>query len=347
MFRRRFDDLRLYPILDYGTCRRLEKEGGVFRFIGGLESVTDGHTLWIQGEDLTIPAALTDAQTYLLPLKEGGENIESFDLGEEAPEKIRWDRVSALAEGARVFVGGALVFRNERWSFVSTRETPLLVIFYDGSDRSLTVRTIRAGRHRNEYWNDVTPYAMIIGAICQILIALSFLSRPAFRLTVIVALVALFTPLLPLVPPGALFTVLYHRLWWQARVFRAFRDLARLPQKYLAPGQESCTLPGGELYGSIRFDALPPAVREGKAPLLIPEQKTNEWYMFGAISPGHELPSEPEDPFATFGVLPGKPEDLARRYTLKAYTLEIISWLALLSGIGLNIFFIGMILTLL
>jgi hypothetical protein len=343
LFRRRFDDLRLYPILNYGICRRLEKEGGVFRFIGGLESVTDGHTLWIQGEDLTIPAALADAQTYLLPLKEGAQNIESFDLGEEAPEKIRWDRVSALAEGARVFVGGALAFRDKRWSFVSSRETPLLVIFFDGSDRSLTARAIRAGRHRNEYWNALTPYAMIIGAICQILIALSFLSRPAFRLTVITALIALFTPLLPLIPPGVLFTVLYRRLWWQARVFRAFRDLARLPQKYLAPGQESCTLPGGELYGPIRYKVLPPAVKEGKVPLLIPEQKTGEWYIFGALNSGHDMPSEPRDPFATFGALPGKPEDLARRYTFKAYTLEIISWLALLSGIGLNIFFIRMI----
>jgi hypothetical protein len=280
-------------------------------------------------------------------MKEGGENIETFDLGAEAPERIRWDRISAIAEGVRVFVGGALVFRDDRWSFVSTKERPLLVIFYDGPDRSLAIRAIRAGRHRNEYWNAVTPYALIIGAVCQIFIALSFLSRPAFRLTVITALIALFTPLLPLIPPGTVFTLLYRRLWWQARVFRAYRDLAHLPQKYLAPGQESCRLPGGELYGLTRCNELPAAVPEGKAPLLIPKQKAREWYMFGALRSECDMPSEPDDPFATFGVLPGKPETLARHYTVKAYTLEIISWLALLAGIGLNIFFIRMTLVLL
>jgi hypothetical protein len=352
-FRRRFDELRLRPILDYSIYRQLAsggppgKNGETFRFLGGFESLTDGHTLWIKGENLTIPVALDDAQTYLLPMQEGGGNMPAvFDPGEEVPERIRWDRVSALTEGAKVFVGGALVFRDERWLFVSTKENPLLVIFYDGSDRSLTTRAIRAGRHRNEYMNAVTPYALIIGALCNISIAVSFISRPAFRLTVITALVALFTPLFPMIPPGLLFTVLYRRLWWRARIFRAYRDLARLPLRYLAPGQETCTLPGGEMYGFRRCDSPPAGVQEGKIPLLIPEYKSGEWLMFGALDPGGDLPVEPADPFATFGVLPGKPEKLARNYTILAYTLEIIAWIVLLAGIGLNIFFIRMILVL-
>jgi hypothetical protein len=373
LFRQRFDDLRLAPRLDYGVCRRLSEEGNTYRFIGGFESVTEDKTLWIQSDDLTIPVALAGAHTYVLPMQEQGQDTESFDPGEEAPERVRWDRVSSLTEGARVFVGGALVLREDRWTFVSRKDNPLLIIFYDGPDRSLAVRAIRAGRHYNEYWNIVTPYALALGAVSLIYMALAFLSRPAFRLTVITALVAVFTPLFPLIPPGVLFTVLYRRCWWRARIYRACRDLARLPLKYLEEGRETRVLPGGELYGSVYFDELPPALRERKIPLLIPEEegrKKEGWRVFGILnaagppaagetapretppdgaapSEGAALPAEPSDIFVTFGAIPGKPEALARRYTLKAYMLEIVAWLVLLAGIGLNAFFIRMIVILL
>jgi hypothetical protein len=373
VFRRRFDDLRLRPLLDYGVyCRQ---EGGVYRFTGGFESITDGHTLWIRSESLTIPVALAGAQTYMLPMQDGGLSPGAFDPGEEAPERIRWDRVSTLTEGARVFVGGALVLQDDRWAFVSTGAAPLLVIFYDGPDRSLAIRAIRAGRHRNEYWNGITPYALILGALALIFMAVSFLSRPAFHLTVIVAFIAVFTPLFPMVPPGLLFTLLYRRLWWRARIFRAYRDLARLPLKYLDRGAEQARLPGGELYGAVRYDTLPQAVRDGAIPLLIPEEekrKKTQWYIFGAlpetagitpqtaatdgagpalpVEPGVPtepwVPVEPLDSFATFGALPGNPEILARHYTLKAYSFEIISWLLLLAGISLNALFIRLIIIL-
>jgi hypothetical protein len=340
-------------MLDYGVYRGLEGEGGTYRFIGGFESVTDGHTLWVRSETLTIPVSLRGAQTYVLPMQEGGGFSGAFDPGEEAPERIRWDRVSTLTEGAKVFVGGPLVFRNDRWIFAATGETPLLVIFYDGPDRSLTVRAIRAGRHRNEYWNTFTPYSLAAGALWLITIAVSFLSRPAFRLTAITAFIAVFTPFFPLIPPGILCTVLYRRLWWRARIYRANRDLARLPLKYLPRGEGNCQLPGGGWYGMYRYDSLPEEIRS-TIPLLIldeEKQKKEGWYVFGALSgpavKEGEIPSEPKDPFATFGILPGNPETLARRYTARAYTLEIIAWLVLLAGIGLNVFFIRMIIVLL
>ncbi|MDR2160142.1 MAG: hypothetical protein LBP23_08780 [Treponema sp.] len=366
LFRRRFNDLRLVPLLDYGACRRLSEEGKIYRFTGGFESVTEDKTLWIRSDNLTIPVALAGAHTYVLPMQEQGQDIESFDPREEAPEQVRWDRVSSLTEGAKVFVGGALMLREDRWTFVSRKETPLLIIFYDGPDRSLAVRAIRAGRHHNEYWNAVTPYALALGAVSLIYMALSFLSRPAFRLTVVTALIAVFTPLYPLIPPGILCTVLYRRCWWRARIYRAYRDLARLPLKYLEGGQKTCVLPGGELYGSVYFDDLPPEFRERKIPLLLPEtekRKKEGWYVFGVLNAagttaaggetipaepdGPALPVEPSDIFAAFGAIPGKPEALARRYTLKAYTLEIVAWLVLLAGIGLNVFFIRMIIILL
>ena len=378
LFRRRFDELRLSPMLDYSHyCRPPEDhkgEGKTFRFTGGFESVTDGQTLWIRSEDLTVPVSLQNAETYLLPTQKGApfgkgkrQSIpEMFDPGDEAPEKIRWDRVSTLTEGAKVFVGGLLLCRDGQWSFVSTKEKPLIVIFYDGPDDSLTIRTIRAGRRRGEYWNAITPYALVIGAISQIFMAMLFLPRPAFRLTVMVAIIALFVPLYPMIPPGLLFTVVYRRLAWRARILRAYRDLARLPLRYLPSSKDKahslpasnlpdrqpvCLLPDGELYGFIRYAELPPQAQDGKLPLLLPEFASVNagelWHIFGVLRPGEELPSQPEDPCATFGILPGDPETLAHRFEIPAYILEFAAWLILFAGIGLNIFFLRMVLFLL
>jgi hypothetical protein len=359
-FRKRFDELRLSPILNYSQYSRQGKDAGTFRFVGGFESITDGRTLWIRGEDLTVPVSLQNAETYLLPMQKSDGMPEVFDPGDEAPEKIRWERVSALTEGARVYVGGLLVCQNGRLSFVSTKEKPLTVIFYDGPDHSLTTRAIRAGRHRGEYWNAITPYSLVIGALGLILMAVMFLPRPAFRLTVIVSIIALFVPLYPMIPPGLLFTVMYRRLAWRSRILRSYRDLARLPLRYLPalkakdpPKKEgqSRLLPNGELYGYTCSAELPPQAKEGKIPLLLPElTKTREgdlWYIFGALYHGEELPIQPKDTFATFGILPGRPEAIAKRCDILAYALEGIAWLILFAGIGLNIFFLRMILVLL
>jgi hypothetical protein len=136
-------------------------------------------------------------------------------------------------------------------------------------------------------------------------------------------------------------------------------------------------LPDGQLYGGCRYETLPPglekAIEKREISLLIPGKAADKfqgWYVFGAfpedgnenggegessphkkglVEPGLVEPGlvEPKDPFATYGVIPGNPEELARSFTLRAYVLEIISWILLLMGLSLNIFFIGMIIFLL
>jgi len=364
IFRKRFDELRLNPILDYHYYCRHESEnhGRVFRFTGGFESITDGKTLWIRSENLTVPVSLQNAETYLLPMQKSllsGKDSgvpELFDPGDETPEKIRWERVSALTEGAKVFVGGILAYRDGRWSFVSTKENPLIVIFYDGPDLSFTTQAIRAGRQRGEYWNIVTPYSLFVGVLCLIFIAVYYLPRPAFQLTVIVSFTALFIPLYTMIPPGLLFTVMYRRLTWRARILRSYSDLARLPLRYLSPPEkkdrlkESSLLPNGELYGYIRCAELPQPAQDGTIPLLLPEfrkiKRGEQWYIFGVLRNGEKIPSRPDDPFATFGILPGNPKTLSRTCQISAYILELLAWIVLLTGIGLNIFFLRMILSL-
>jgi hypothetical protein len=337
LFRRRLDMLCLSPALDYAAfCG----DGGIFRFTGEFESLTGG-VLWIKNDNLTVSADLAGAHLYVLPMT----GDEFFDPRREIPERIRMSRISTLTAGAKVFVGGLLAPQNRRRRFVSTGENPLLVIFYDGPDRSLMTRAVRAGRHKNEYWNPVTPYALTLGALSYIIIVFTFLFRPAFQPAALFAFIAIFTPLLPLLPPGILLTIPYWKLWGQARFFRASRDLARLPLKYFPPGETRGRLLNGESYGWITCKTLAAGI-----PLLIPgakPERRESWYVFGV--PGREAdgPAPPEDRFAPYGALPGEPGLLVRRYRFRALLLEILSWLFLLAGIGVNEFFIAMIIHLL
>jgi hypothetical protein len=391
-FRHRFDELRLRPLLDYAAYRH--GGGGEYRFIGGFESVTDGHTLWIRDAELTVPVALTGAQTYVLPmpLESGagqpgpspdgkgvsGESSgkkaihESFDPGKETPQRIKWGQLTALTEGAKVFVGGSLVFMHDRLGFASTRENPLMVIFYDGPDRSLAIQAIRAGRQGNEYWNSLTPYALALGVFSQLIMILFYIQRPVFQLTVIAAFAAMFIPLFPLIPPGLVFTVFYRRLWWRGRVYRAYRDMVRLPLRYFSGPELRGVLPGGEEYAGLSYQTLPEELRvkieNREIPLLIPESETGKnahWYVFGvpgragtgdtaktedaakngntADGTGEALPAPPRDTFAPYVAVSGNPEKLAPLFNRKAYILEIVSWALLLAGIALNAFCIAIL----
>ena len=208
--------------MDYRQYRKLKSEGGIFRFCGGIESITDGHTLWVRGDDLTIPVSLEKTKCFLLPKYEG-EGIP------EPPEQIRWNRVSTLTEGVKVYISGQIKMQNNRLNFTTTKETPLIVIFYSCPEAELTSQIIRAARTHNEYWNSLTPVSLFIGALSLVYIAASLLNRPAFRMNVISALVAVFIPILPIIPPGLLLTTIYRRMTWHARKYKANWDLANLP----------------------------------------------------------------------------------------------------------------------
>ncbi|MDR0323843.1 MAG: hypothetical protein LBI12_05280, partial [Treponema sp.] len=201
-FRNRFTELGLSPLLNYREYNLLKNKGGTFRFTGEIESITDGRILWVKGEDLTIPVSLDKTKCFLLPKHEENEIPET-------PEQIRWNRVSTLTEGVKVFIGGMVDKQNNRFSFTSTKENPLIVIFYNCHETELTSRIIQAARVRNEYWNSLTPASLVIGILSLVFVAASLLNRPAFRLNVISTLVAVFIPILPFIPPGLLLTNLH------------------------------------------------------------------------------------------------------------------------------------------
>jgi len=340
-FRKRFIELTLFPVLDYSQYRKMEDSGGIFRFTGEIESITDGRILWIKGEDLTIPVSLEKIKCFLLPKNEGNEIPE-------APEQIRWNRVSTLNEGVKVYIGGQIKMQNNRLNFISTKENPLIVIFYNCPETEFTGEIIRCARTHNEYWNALTPGSLVIGALSLIYIAAYFLNRPAFRMTVIYALVAVFIPILPVIPPGLLFTALHRRMRWYSRKFRAYWDLARLPLRYLKPGEESAVLTTGEKYGFVKLNSLPVDGAKEEIPLLIPEsfmeKGKHELLFFGVMGLNGDLPVRSKDKFASYGIMPANPALLTRRYAVSAYIADIFAWLVLFLGISINIVFIFMIL---
>jgi len=271
--------MRLSSLLDYRQYRSLNGESAlnntdkavgtakavcIYRFSGNIESITDGHTLWVRGDDLTLPISLEKTKCYLLPKHEEGEP--------DAPSQIKWNRVSTLSEGIKVFVGGEVCMQKKRLSFCSTKENPLTVIFYSCPDSRLTEDIIRAARTKGEYWNSFTPISIVTGALSLFFIAATYLDRPAFHLAVICSLVAVFIPVYPVLPPGFLITFIYQRIAGNARKMRINCDLAY------------------------------------------------------------------------FNLLPGAPENTAKRYAIRAYSLEALAWVLMLLGICINIVFIFMIL---
>jgi hypothetical protein len=277
----------------------------------------------------------------------------------EPPEQVRWNNVSTLSEGIKVFIGGQIKMQDNRLSFVSTKERPLTVIFYNCPDSALTNEIIRCARTRNEYWNTITPVSIVIGALALVCIAVYFLNRPAYRLTIITALAAVFLPILPMFPPGLLLTLLYRRITWHARKLRAYWDLVRLPMRYLKNGEESALLSTGEKYGFIKIKS--PSQAAENTPFLIPEDTKEEnpdWHFFGVLPPepsdenneSKEIPlpkNSSTDPFVSYGLLHGQPKRLASIFALRAYSLEVLAWFLLLSGIAINVAFIFVILSLL
>ena len=226
-FRGRFCELFNAPLLDYRQYRQLESKKSlgdedVFRYIGEIESITDGRTLWVKSEDLTIPVSLEKTNCFLLPTS---ENEGASSRKSEAPQKIKWNHLSTVTEGTKVFIGGRAQFINGRLSFKQTKQEPLTVIFYNCPDTELKTGIIRSARTGSKYWNNFTLLSLIIGVFILVIIANTFLGRPAYRITVIASLIAIFIPIMPVLPPGFLFTFLYRRLLWNAGKLRIDSEL--------------------------------------------------------------------------------------------------------------------------
>ncbi|AEJ18706.1 hypothetical protein Spica_0546 [Gracilinema caldarium DSM 7334] len=213
------------PLLNYQlSCLRTE-EPSLYRCIGSIEAVNDKGFLWVRNEDVTVAVSMNWAQIFLVP-PEGSQ--DGF------LQRLQWTRFPLVFEDSKVYILGPYCTNLEGSYFCSTKDEPLIVLLFDGDEQDVIFRVMKAARQPNEYWNSITSYSLALGMLSQLLITMCYSGRPALRFFVLVALTAAFIPILPLLPPGVLFTSIYRRWWRKARQYRSNRDIYEL-QKQIPP----------------------------------------------------------------------------------------------------------------
>jgi hypothetical protein len=321
-------------MLTYGASHDADprdSSGTEFRFFGSLEAIQHDMALWLRGGDVTVAADMTHSEIYILPPAEGG-------FPDEPPNRTTWSRVGSLTEGTRVFVAGPVLREGNRSLMRGTSEKPLLVVFYDGSERDLLRRCIWSGRQLNEYWNPLTPGSLAGGTLALIITAYVLLRVPGARFAAMLSLTLASLPLLPLLPPGVAFFFAYRWSWRRGRYLRAHRDVLRLPLRHLADRESEGVLPDGHLYGFRRVS--PPEARSLvelggtviRPPLSISE---TEYTAFGR--PGEDGLEMPTDPMTELQIIPGDPQALSTRCQRLARRFELGSAAILGTGLLLNL----------
>jgi len=334
---------------------RAEASTVEFRFFGTLEGVQEDNTIWLRSKNLALSADMTGQDLFLLPSGGHGtgeglmEEHPSF-TGDEIPTLIPWSRVSTLSEGTKVYIAGTLRRIGGKFMFHAVPPKKLLVVFYDGEDRHLLRRVIWNSRHRNEYWNQFTPVALGLGALAEMILTYYLLNTMHLRIPSILSIAAALVPILPFLPPGIFFFLLYRWFWSKARFLRAERDLLRLPLRYFPQSDltKEISLPNGETYFCSLLPAVPWEILKGRGRIrgtilqksLSPnaENFRERFYWFGILRKGDPYPEVSTDPMVENVVLPGHPDLLAAACEKRAYKLELLSTLGFGLGFGMNLF---------
>jgi len=368
-FRRGVTSASLYPFAGYAHLRGSGDlpEGariGNFRFLGSLEAIQGDDTIWVKDGHVSLPADMSGVSVYLVPA-EAGPYSGDFGAGhagvvpDRTPTVIRWQKLSSLTEGTRVFLAGALTVKGGKPVFAATDRAPLLVVLYDGDEKRLIHRSIWRGRQRNEYWNQFTPVSLAGGSLALVTAAYVFLHSPPDRVPALMAVSLSVLPLLPFFPPGVIGFFAYRSLWKRGRFLRAERDLVRLPLRYFQSGaaagdsgspasrhgvlQRVTRLPDGQSYGELRLGSRDSGevMRGGgrfQEVSVARTEEVHEYYAYGAVTDAEEdtALSVPADPMAEMVITPGNPEVLARLCETRSRWFEIASMGALFSGLFVN-----------
>ncbi len=200
---------------------------GVFRFAGALEAIQGQDTVWLRGAELSVAVRMDGERVCMVPSE--GEMARDGHVAAGIPTEplqvLRWPNLHAIAEGTGFYVVGPAHREHGKLVFKGEAQRPLLVLIYDGDSATVLERALWYGRQQNEYWNPVTPPALVAGAVLLAWFAYQFLAVPPQRIQALLAVVLASVPILPLLPPGVLFLLAYRRLWRLGRVRRAQRDM--------------------------------------------------------------------------------------------------------------------------
>ncbi|MCX7025158.1 MAG: hypothetical protein NT080_11150 [Spirochaetes bacterium] len=203
---------------------------GIHALYGSVEAVEGVDRLWVRDGILSALVEMGKASVFLL--RGGGlpgaDLLAGLESADERFVETPWREFSAIDSGMRVFVGGPVFAERGVATFLAGKTERPIVVFYDGEDADLLLRAIWAGRHRNEYWNPATFTSLAVGISATVVALSSVLLRPSFSFTIILTTCLALLPIMPLIPPGTAFFLLYRRFWHQGRVWRARRDVVKV-----------------------------------------------------------------------------------------------------------------------
>lgn len=345
-FRRRVREAARRPQVTYAAA------DGAYRFFGRLEAIEDDDVIWLNDGTISVAADVADTACYLLPPREVTPTYMRA-YPEATPDRLPWSRLTSLPERTQVFVSGPLRMEGGRPVFRAENGEELLVILHEGPDEELLYQAVWTGRHRNEYWNALTPASLAVGSLALLLASYIVLRIPADRAAAVLAVSLALIPVLPLLPPGFVSFPLYRRMWRRGRYLRAERDLLRLALRQELDEAGTTRLPDGELYAvrtlgpadaerlvAAGAERLAVSVADGAqayvavgTPVVEKTEETGD----GGVEPAGGL-RRPADPMAPFMVVPGDPAALAARSERAARRFEAGGVLCLLAGAGLNFY---------
>lgn len=290
--------------------------------------------MWLRRGGTTIAVDMAHSDVYVLPRHAG-------DVPDEPPRRTAWRTIGSMPEGSKVLVSGRLSPEGGHAILRGDADEPVLAVFYDGPEGNLLRRCIWSGRQLNEYWNQLTPGALAGGTLALIIVAYVLMRSPVGRSLAVISLSIASVPLLPLLPPGVLLFFLYRRTWRKGRVYRAHRDVLRLPLRHLASGEVNGSLPDGQEYCLRYVDAetakgLQADGAVGLAP-PIPES-AGEFAVFA--HPGLDGLKPPPDPLSELIIVPGNPDLLANECQRRARRYELLSSFVLGAGLLANLFLV-------
>jgi hypothetical protein len=247
-FRKLLVEALEYPEVAYKDLHSQDARGVSSRryyFLGVLEAIQEDDVIWLRSDEVALSADMRGQKVFLLPsqtisgtvfhpgaVEDGSleDENESF-LPDETPQIVAWEKVRSLPEGIQVLLAGTLHISSRTGRFRSGKKDELLVLFYDGDNASLLKRAVWHGRQRNEYWNPFTGVSLGAGILTGMILSYFFLSAPMNRFPAIVSITMSLVPIIPLLPPGLIFFVLYRKLWRRGRFLRALRDILKLPRR--------------------------------------------------------------------------------------------------------------------
>jgi len=220
-FRTRLRQADGLPELPPGTA----SEGMPVKAFGAVDAIGGDDELWIRTDRVTFAVDMKGVPVYLVSDASDGRS-ESGE--EDSVERLAWSGLPAVSQGVRAFAAGRASVEAGKLVLGPLGKEPPLVILHSGDDGDVVVRAIRGGRHRNEYWNQLTQVSLAMGVLSMSGIVSLALAGGSIPLVTALVLAAAFSPLLPLLPPGLAAFMLYRRFWKRARYFRARRDVAAL-----------------------------------------------------------------------------------------------------------------------